>query len=115
MNNIRTVVGLLSIVLLLGCTQQVKDVEEQPLANENIDSVSQIDTEHALADASTGGDQDVVKAEDEVFCTMVKPTGSRIPVKYCRTVSDDDRNREIARGWVDQVKSMPQQSIDSGQ
>lgn len=114
MHQIRNMLLLLSMLLLIGCASTDKNAETLQPVQEGAESAGQVDTETALADSAAAGQEVEVAEEDEVYCTMVKPTGSRIPEKYCRTRADDERNREIARGWVDQVKNMPQQSIDSG-
>ena len=110
----RTVLILLSIGLLVSCSTEVKRTTQPLTGGESIEGANQLDPNSALAESTTDDQQNEVTEGYEVYCTKVKPTGSRIPVKYCRTRSDDAKNREIARGWVDEVKKMPQQSIDGG-
>jgi hypothetical protein len=46
--------------------------------------------------------------KEKKHCTHVARTGSRIKTKYCRTVSEDEQQREAARAWLNEIKTRPQ-------
>ena len=73
-----------------------------------------VDAESAAMLADAGAETAAVEQDPDKqeYCTREKRTGSRIPVMYCRTPEDDERNRAHSRGWLDKVKSTPQQSLD---
>jgi hypothetical protein len=64
------------------------------------------DTLMATTRADTAGGQpgDLKKV---VRCSKEKKTGSRIPKTYCRTVWEDERNREAGKAWVDSMQKNP--------
>ena len=76
------------------------------------DNASEVVAQAELADANVGAEQVAVDPENERYCTKEYRTGSRIPVKYCRTRAQDEANREHSKGWLEKVKRMPQQSIE---
>ena len=61
--------------------------------------------------AEAAGDMEVVEVEgfkEKRHCTLVRPTGSRIAQRHCRTYREDDRAREASRAWLDRIKTRPQ-------
>ena len=111
MRNSRFPIVLLAFGLLLGCAAETKKTDQSLPDSWQVDATGQFNTETALAATAKQSEEE---DKNKVYCTMVKPTGSRIPKKYCRTRADDEKNREIARNWVNQARVAPRQGIDGG-
>lgn len=83
----------------------------EPVAVAEANGVEQDDANQALANANPA--MEVVEVEgikEEKHCTVERRTGSRIPKKYCRTYTEDDRQRESSKAWINTLKRVPQHS-----
>lgn len=109
---------LISLVFILcSCASTDSSIESTP--TEAVPVSAQTDSIEPGANpelAGAGGDAEQTQVDDpnKEFCTKEHRTGSRIPVKYCRTKADDERNREHSKGWLEKVKKTPQHSVEVG-
>ena len=67
-------------------------------------------TAPAVDPLETNSAMEVVEVEGvkEKRCTVERRTGSRIPKKYCRTVTEDKAQREAGAAWINTLKTKPQ-------
>ena len=63
------------------------------------------DPDLMLADADAP--EAVVDPKTQKRCTKEKRTGSRIPKKYCRTLREDELQREAGQAWIKTIQNKP--------
>jgi hypothetical protein len=51
---------------------------------------------------------EVEATREKQHCTRVRRTGTRISSTYCRTYTEDERQKEASRAWLNTIKTKPQ-------
>jgi hypothetical protein len=125
----RLVLLILATAVFSGCATTVTEpdtvnVFEGAALDENVGN-PELQQEEGLALAdSSGADPElmlanadateaVVDPKTQKRCTKEKRTGSRIPKKYCRTLREDEAQREAGQAWIKTIQNKPRWNTEN--